>query len=99
MRLAKLNESRLVLTFDEFDDRWRHRLHTDVDREVWKAFCVALVDRRVSVLVKLRVLQHIAADRLGLDPALTLAYFNETVITMGYPSEVIGYRIPKRDVW
>lgn len=94
-----MNDSRLVLTFDEFEDKWRHHLYNEMDHEVWKGFCTALMDFRVPMLVRLRVLQHVAADRLGLDPSLVLAYYNDTVIDMGYPTKVIGTRIPRRDSW
>ena len=99
MRLAKMNDSRLVLTFEEFEDKWRHHLFNEMNHEVWKAFCVSLCDHRVTKLTRLRVLQHLAAERMGLDVALVLAYYNETMIDMGYPSKVIGTRLPKRDSW
>lgn len=96
MSIARLKGGRLTLTFEDFEEKWRLYLHNEMDHEAWKLFCTDLLEPRVPLLVRLRVLQHLASDRLGLDPALVLAYYNETVIDMGYPSNTIGNRLPRR---
>lgn len=98
---SRINEkhNKLALTFDDFEDKWQHHLYNDMDHELWEAFCLALSDMRVPILTRLRVLQHLAAQRMGLDAALVLAYYNEALIRMGYPNRVIGTRLPKRDTW
>lgn len=96
MSIARLKGGRLTLTFEDFEEKWRLYLHNEMDHDAWKLFCTDLLEPRVPLLVRLRVLQHLAADRLGLDPSLVLAYYNETVITMGHSADTIGIRLPQR---
>lgn len=95
MKAARLKGGRLALTFEDFDEKWRLYLHNEMDHDAWKLFCTDLLEHRVTMLVRLRILQHLVADRLGLDPSLVLAYYNDTVIDMGYPSSTIGIRLPR----